>query len=154
MSLDDACIQAIILDVDGTLTDGTFSPLADAFGGRRFSFKDIMGLCRWQRRGVRFALVSGEQHDGLAWLAAKVGIAAEDVFGGVLKKEEAVDRFIERHGLESDHVCFIGDDINDLAAMRRLGYSAAPADAVPAVLGAVKIRSRLNGGHGAGTTSS
>ena len=80
--------------------------------------------------------------------AAKIGIAV--VAKGCKKDKAAAFRaFAEAHGLPLARICFVGDDINDLAAMAVAGLSAAPADAQPAALAAAGVKLTRSGGHGA-----
>jgi 3-deoxy-D-manno-octulosonate 8-phosphate phosphatase (KDO 8-P phosphatase) len=140
-------IKAIALDVDGVLTDGTF--WWDGAGAelKRFSFRDVMGIARASRAGVRFALVSGERNAIIDRLAAKLGIT--HVWQGCTEKEAALRQFAEECGLTLDEVAFMGDDVNDLAAIAAAGFSAAPADAHDSVRAAVQLVTQRPGGGGA-----
>ncbi|OHX17669.1 KdsC family phosphatase [Chromobacterium sphagni] len=144
-----APIRAVLLDVDGTLTDGRFAWGAQGEVLRHFSFKDVMGISRWRRKGVLFALVSGESDPALQRFADKVGIPADLCYLGYADKGEALDDVLGRHGLRAEQVAMMGDDVNDLPVMARVGFSAAPADAVDAVREAVTMLSTRNGGYGA-----
>jgi 3-deoxy-D-manno-octulosonate 8-phosphate phosphatase (KDO 8-P phosphatase) len=140
-------ILAIALDVDGVLTDG--GVYWDGSGGewKRFSFRDIMGVSLGRKAGLRFALISGENSPLVDRYAVKMGI--EDVYKGCKDKAAAVRDFAARHGFDLAQICFMGDDVNDVAAMQAVGLAAAPAD------GHVKARevaarvTAAPGGHGA-----
>jgi 3-deoxy-D-manno-octulosonate 8-phosphate phosphatase (KDO 8-P phosphatase) len=140
-------IKAIALDVDGVLTDGTF--WWDAAGAelKRFSFRDIMGISRASRVGIVFALISGEKNPIVDRYAAKMGIT--HVWQGCKEKDAALRQFAEKCGIGVDEIAFMGDDVNDLAAMRIAGFSAAPADAHESVRKAVKLVTTHPGGNGA-----
>jgi 3-deoxy-D-manno-octulosonate 8-phosphate phosphatase (KDO 8-P phosphatase) len=120
-------IRAIALDVDGVLTDGTFWWGANGEELKRFSFLDVMGIARARRCGTRFALISGEDGPLLTRFAGKLGI--EDVFGGCKDKAGALREFAARHSLPLNEICFVGDDVNDVAAMMIAGFAAAPRSA-------------------------
>ncbi len=119
-------IKAIALDVDGVLTDGTvyWGPRGEEF--KRISFADIMGVSIGRRAGLQFALISGEGGPLLERIAAKLGIT--DVYADCKDKAGAV-RTSQRAGLELDEICFMGDDVNDVPAMKLVGLAAAPASA-------------------------
>ena len=140
-------IKAIALDVDGVLTDGTF--WWDTAGAelKRFSFRDIMGISRASREGIIFALISGERNPIVDRYAARMKI--ESVWQGCAKKDAALREFAEKCGLPLGEVAFMGDDVNDLAAIGIAGFSAAPADAHEAVRSAVKLVTQHPGGNGA-----
>lgn len=140
-------IRAIALDVDGVLTDGTFwwGPGGEEF--KRFSFRDVMGVSMGRRAGLRFAIVSGEGGPLLDRIAAK--LLVQDVFSHCKDKAAALRTYAEQQGLPLEEICFLGDDINDLAAMDLAGLSACPADAHPQVLAKAGRVLTQRGGHGA-----
>jgi 3-deoxy-D-manno-octulosonate 8-phosphate phosphatase (KDO 8-P phosphatase) len=140
-------IKAVALDVDGVLTDGAF--LWDTNGGeiKRFSFRDVMGIARATRSGIKFALISGEKNSIIDRYAAKLEIA--HVWQGCKDKAAALREFAELQSLGLEKICFMGDDINDLSAMELAGFTAAPADAHESVLEVVKLVTKRLAGNGA-----
>ncbi len=140
-------ICALALDVDGTLTDGSFVWSVSGEESKSFHFLDIMGLARIVRAGIPVALISGEDSPLVDRLAAKVGISS--VYKGCKKKDEALAAWIEVVGLSLEVVCFMGDDINDLPALRIAGLSAAPKTAHASVLKEASFVSDLPAGAGA-----
>ena len=140
-------IKAVALDIDGVLTDGSF--LWDAHGSeqKRFHFRDVMGISRASKRGVRFALISGERNGIVDRVASKFCIA--DVHQGCSDKAAALLAFSEKSGIPLHEIAFMGDDINDLDALRIVGLPAAPADAHGKVLEVARFISKKNGGFGA-----
>jgi 3-deoxy-D-manno-octulosonate 8-phosphate phosphatase (KDO 8-P phosphatase) len=140
-------LKAIVLDVDGVLTDGGvwWGPNGEEW--KRFSFADIMGVSLARKAGLRVALISGEDSPLVDRFAEKMGIT--DVEKNCKDKARALRCFAERHGLALSEVCFMGDDVNDLAAMEIAGLAAAPASAVPAALEKAAIVTERNGGNGA-----
>jgi len=140
-------IKAIALDVDGVLTDGTFlwGPNGEEF--KRFSFLDVMGISLGERSGLIFGLISGEDSPLVDRFARKMGIA--DVYKGCKDKVAALKNFAEKHGLELSQVCFVGDDVNDVPAMRLSGLAAAPANAHGSARAAAGFVARCPGGLGA-----
>ena len=140
-------IKAVALDVDGVLTDGTFWWGLDGSELKRFSFRDIMGIARAMRGGLIFALISGEQNALVDRYATKMKITS--VFQGCRDKETALRSFAESQNLPLDNICFMGDDVNDLGAMKIAGFSAAPADAHEAAVAAATYVTKRPGGRGA-----
>lgn len=134
------------MDVDGVLTDGTV--LLDEAGreSKRIAFADIMGVSLGRRAGLLFALVSGESGPTLNHIATKFGIG--EVYGGCKDKAAAVRDFAARHGLDLAEICFIGDDVNDIAALEICGLAIAPADAHPAARASAASVTTLRGGGG------
>jgi len=140
-------IKAIALDVDGVLTDGTFWWGPDGQEWKRFSYRDVMGIARARRAGLRVALISGEDSSLVDRYAMKMEI--KDVFKGCKDKAGALREFADRHGIELSDIAFMGDDVNDSEAMRLAGFAAVPADADSAVKEQATFVSRFGGGRGA-----
>jgi 3-deoxy-D-manno-octulosonate 8-phosphate phosphatase (KDO 8-P phosphatase) len=140
-------IKAVALDVDGVLTDGTFWWGLDGSELKRFSFRDVMGIARAMRGGLIVALISGEENALVDRYAAKLKIT--NVVQGCKDKQAALRAFAESQQLQLENICFMGDDVNDLAAMKIAGFSAAPADAHEAAVAAATYVTKRPGGLGA-----
>jgi 3-deoxy-D-manno-octulosonate 8-phosphate phosphatase (KDO 8-P phosphatase) len=140
-------ILAIALDVDGVLTDGGVWWGPDAQEWKRFSYSDIMGVSMGMKAGLVFALISGEDSPLVVRFAAKMGINC--VEKNCKDKGVALRRFSESTGIALSDIAYMGDDVNDLGAMKLAGLAATPCDAHPAAqLSAGFVASRA-GGHGA-----
>jgi 3-deoxy-D-manno-octulosonate 8-phosphate phosphatase (KDO 8-P phosphatase) len=142
-----ASIDALVMDVDGVLTDGTVTWSAAGDESKRFSFEDIMGLSRARKAGLELGLISGEDSPLVDKFAQKLGIT--HVAKGCREKGTALREFSAATGIALEHVAFMGDDVNDLPALAIAGLSAAPANAQPAVKSAVSIVLERGGGRGA-----
>lgn len=140
-------LKAIALDVDGVLTDGGVWWGPDGQEWKRFSFTDIMGVSLARKAGLTVALISGEDSPLVDRFALKMGIS--DVAKGCKDKAAALRSFAERRGFDLHEICFMGDDVNDLCALQLAGVAAAPASAVPVVLGHANFISTKAGGNGA-----
>lgn len=135
------------MDVDGVLTDGGLWWSADGGEAKRFDYADIMGLSLARRAGLALALISGEDSPLVARLAEKLRIGF--VARGCRDKAAALEDFARSYGLELEQICFVGDDVNDLPALRIAGFSVAPSSANPVVCGQVDCVVPVAGGHGA-----
>jgi 3-deoxy-D-manno-octulosonate 8-phosphate phosphatase (KDO 8-P phosphatase) len=100
-----------------------------------------------RKSGMTIALISGENSPLVDRLASKLGIG--DVHKDCKDKASALRTFSERHGLRLQEICFIGDDVNDLAALNMAGLSACPADARPSIREHCHVVTKLGGGNGA-----
>lgn len=140
-------IRAVALDVDGVLTDNTFTwgPNGEEF--KRFSFADVMGISRTRRLGIAFALISGEDSPLVTRFAAKVGI--ENVYLGCKDKVAALRQFANSVDSSAAAIAFMGNDVNDIDAMRLSGLAAAPADAHPSAIRVAQVVTVRKGGEGA-----
>jgi len=140
-------LKAMALDVDGVLTDGGVWWGPDGAEWKRFSFADIMGVSLARKAGLLVTLISGEDSPLVDRFAAKLNLPESSK--GTKDKAAALRAFAARNGLRLEEICFMGDDVNDLAAMKIAGLSAAPADARPVVLDEADIVTRAPGGNGA-----
>ena len=142
-----ASIEALVMDVDGVLTDGTFLWSASGEEMKQFSFEDVMGLSRARQAGLRLGLISGENSVLVDRYADKLGIT--NVAKGCKDKGAALRQFSTDTGIPLERTAFVGDDVNDLPALRIAGLSVAPANAQPAVKGEVRMLLDQHGGRGA-----
>lgn len=140
-------IKAVVLDVDGVLTDGTFIWGSNGDEYKTFSFSDIMGISIGSKAGLLFALISGESNPLIDRFAEKMKIA--DVYKGCKDKASALISFAKNHHLNLDEICFMGDDINDIGALEIAGLSAAPANAHKSVKQKAALITEKSGGQGA-----
>jgi 3-deoxy-D-manno-octulosonate 8-phosphate phosphatase (KDO 8-P phosphatase) len=140
-------LQAIAFDVDGVLTDGGILWGPNGEEWKRFHFSDIMGISLARRLGLTMALISGEPSPLVDRYAEKMRI--KHVVKGCRDKATAFRDFADKHRIPIENCGFMGDDINDLPAMRVAGFSAAPANAAPEVLAHVDFRCTRMGGNGA-----
>jgi YrbI family 3-deoxy-D-manno-octulosonate 8-phosphate phosphatase len=140
-------IRLFATDVDGVLTDAGmyYSDSGDEL--KKFNTRDGMGIKLLQRAGLLTALVTQEATKLVARRAEKLAIP--EVHQGAEDKLAVLREMADRHGMTLREVAYMGDDINDLAALRAVGFSAAPADALPAVRKAVTYLCRAKGGEGA-----
>ena len=141
-------IKAIALDVDGVLTDGGFwwGPNGEEF--KQFNFADVMGISLGRKAGLLFALISGEASPLVDRFAEKMGIV--DVHKGCKDKAARPAGVCpEERTWNSQSICFMGDDVNDLSAMELAGL--APRRPTPSQRSAsASTTSRSDaGGHGA-----
>jgi 3-deoxy-D-manno-octulosonate 8-phosphate phosphatase (KDO 8-P phosphatase) len=140
-------VDAIVMDVDGVLTDGGFWWGPNGEEWKRFCFADVMGISIGRRAGLVFGLISGEVSPLIDRFAAKTHII--EVYQGIKDKGAALQKFSASTAIKLPRICFIGDDVNDLPAFALAGHSAAPANAQPAALEAANIRLTRTGGTGA-----
>jgi 3-deoxy-D-manno-octulosonate 8-phosphate phosphatase (KDO 8-P phosphatase) len=142
-----ASVAALVMDVDGVLTDGTFVWSASGEESKSFSFEDVMGLSRARRAGLQLGLISGEDSPLVDRFAEKIGIT--HVSKGCKEKGAALRGFAASMGIALEQIAFIGDDVNDLPALRIAGVSVAPRNAQPEVKRSVSLILERTGGQGA-----
>jgi len=140
-------IRALVLDVDGVLTDGGMYYGPGGEGLKRFNVKDGLGLRLVQDAGIVIALISGENSEILKRRAEKLKI--DHVFVGVEDKLQTLKDFLGPRNIGLDEAAYVGDDLNDLSALKAVALPVAVADAVLQVRKAVKWITTRRGGDGA-----
>lgn len=140
-------VRAFALDVDGVLTDGGLWWGGNGEEWKRFCFADIMGLSLARRAGLALGLISGENSPLVDRYAAKMHIAF--VVKNCHDKASALRDFAASARVEMREICYMGDDVNDLAAMEIAGVSAAPSDAMREAREIADIVTEKPGGNGA-----
>ncbi|MDR1835505.1 MAG: HAD hydrolase family protein [Fusobacteriaceae bacterium] len=140
-------IRLIALDVDGTLTDGRIRLDNTDNDTKAFSAKDGLGLEVWTRYGGISAIITGRTSHVVERRARENSVKYAEQ--GCRDKSSALRKIMELEKLGWEEVCFVGDDLNDLGALTKAGFSAAPADAVPEVRNRVDFVSSFPGGAGA-----
>lgn len=140
-------VRALVLDVDGVLTDGGMYYGPNGEGLKRFHVKDGMGLRLVLEAGIAVALISGEASEILRRRAEKLKIA--DVFIGVEDKLRTLEGFLAARKIAVEDTVYVGDDVNDLPPMSKVGLPVAVADAVPPVRRAAKWVTSRRGGDAA-----
>lgn len=140
-------IRAIFMDVDGVLTDGTFSWSTSGEESKIFSFEDVMGLSMARRAGMTLGLISGEDSVLVDRYAAKMQII--HVAKGCKDKGAALRNFATATGIGLDEMAYVGDDVNDLSALALAGLAVAPANAQGPVKEKASLVLERGGGRGA-----
>jgi len=146
-SVQASSVRLLLTDCDGVLTDGHvyYSEAGEEL--LRFSRRDGMGIERLRAAGIETGIISHERSDITARRAEKLGIA--EIHLGIKDKLGTIAAVAVRLSLDLCELAYIGDDVNDLEAIRAVGFSACPADAEPAVREAVDYVCRATGGAGA-----
>lgn len=140
-------IRLVLLDSDGVLTDGRIIVSSDGSETRSFDVRDGFGIRMGQSAGLSFGVISGRESRALTARAQELNF--DEVHQGVHDKLGLVREILDRRGLEPQTVCFMGDDLIDIQAMRYCGLAVAPADAVDHVRDVAHHVTESQGGRGA-----
>ncbi len=140
-------VKMLLLDVDGVMTDGGiyFSESGDEL--KKFNIQDGYGIVKLRRSGIEVGIITGRVSKIVARRAAELGIT--QVHQNLHDKGSAFETIRAATGLREEEFAYIGDDEFDLPVLTRVGFSATPADGVPAVLKKVDYVCRRRGGEGA-----
>ena len=140
-------IELIVIDVDGTLTDGKIYYTNSGDEIKAFSIKDGLMIKSWNTLGKKSAIITGRVSNIVDRRAKELDITF--VKQGVRNKKQALDSIIEELGISYSEVAVIGDDMNDMSMLRLVKKSFAPYDANPYVYDFVNFPLKKNGGEGA-----
>jgi 3-deoxy-D-manno-octulosonate 8-phosphate phosphatase (KDO 8-P phosphatase) len=141
-------IRLVIFDVDGVLTDGSLYLGDDGQEYKAFHSRDGHGMKMLQRSGVTVAIITGRSSEVVRMRMESLGI--EHVYQGRREKLPAYEDVKRTLGLQDRQIAYVGDDVVDLAIMRRVGLSIAVVDAHPLVHRHSHWRTQCPGGRGAG----
>jgi 3-deoxy-D-manno-octulosonate 8-phosphate phosphatase (KDO 8-P phosphatase) len=140
-------IRLFATDVDGVLTDAGMYYAESGDEWKKFNTRDGMGIKLLQRAGIITAIVTQERTKLVARRAEKLAIP--ELHQGVMDKLSCLREMAARHQLALSQVAYIGDDINDLEALKAVGFSASPADGMPQIAAVVDYVCQKKGGEGA-----
>jgi 3-deoxy-D-manno-octulosonate 8-phosphate phosphatase (KDO 8-P phosphatase) len=139
-------IKAILLDVDGVLTNGNLLITESGEQLRQFNIKDGYALQLAVKRGIKIAVLSGARSKGVEHRLRGLGI--QDVFLGLDSKSEVYQNYLAQNNLAPEEVLFMGDDMPDLQVMTMVGLAVCPADAIEEIKAISHYISPKNGGEG------
>ncbi|MDG1146921.1 MAG: HAD-IIIA family hydrolase [Crocinitomicaceae bacterium] len=140
-------IKLLVIDVDGVMTDGGmyFTESGDQF--KKFNTKDGMAIIHLTKSNFQVAIISsGFKGDAVARRAEMLGIQHCSVSRS--PKIETLSAICKELNINLENVAMIGDDINDLAVIEKVGFSACPKDAVNVIKSQVDVILENKGGEG------
>jgi 3-deoxy-D-manno-octulosonate 8-phosphate phosphatase (KDO 8-P phosphatase) len=140
-------VKAVVLDVDGVLTDGQKLYSSDGLAGLSFDGRDGLGVYLLNQAGLTVVLMSNGSSEIVRARARDLGI--ECVFENIQNKAEAIQAFRKSHELSREQVLYVGDDLWDIPAFAYCGVTFAVADAIPEVCAAADAVTVAKGGRGA-----
>lgn len=142
-----AKVRMLLVDVDGTMTDGGLYYLSNGELALRFHVRDGLGLWLARQAGLVVGLVSGRDVPQVRARAAELQL--EEVHLGVRDKKSVLLEISARRNIPLEAISFIGDDLVDVPPMELCGLPCAVADAVPAARAAAAFVTEARGGYGA-----
>lgn len=140
-------VKLAVFDVDGVMTDGTlwYGPQGEVM--KAFNTLDGHGLKLLSRAGVRTAILSGRRSDAVTHRARELGI--EHVLQGIEHKLPAFESLLRDAGLEAMQTSYAGDDVMDIAVLKRCGFACAPAQSHERAIAAAHFVPAAAAGRGA-----
>mgnify|MGYP004666809819 CR=1 FL=1 len=140
-------IKMLVMDVDGTLTDGKIYMGSDGEVFKAFDVKDGYAIAHLHEVGIIPVIITGRESKIVENRGKELNI--KEVYQGVSDKVEKLKEVAKDNGVLLEEVAYIGDDLNDLDCMGICGLSACPNDAIDEVINKVDFKCNQNGGYGA-----
>lgn len=140
-------IQLVVLDVDGVFTDGGLYFTSDGEDAKKFNVKDGMAITKSIEQGLEFGIISASSRSKVVEIRAEI-LGIQNVYVGKTPKLEILESWLYEKGISFENVAYIGDDVNDIEILKKVGLSASPGDAVLAVKNTVDVVLQKGGGQG------
>lgn len=140
-------IKLIVLDVDGTMTDGKL--YIDNMGNemKAFDVKDGLAISQAVKQGIKFAIITGKTSKIVERRGKELGI--QEIIQGSWDKVGDLEKILEKYGFTFDETAYMGDDLIDMKPMKLCGFSACPNDAADEIKEISDYIASKNGGCGA-----
>ena len=140
-------IKMFLTDCDGTLTDGGMYYTAEGDAMKKFNTIDGFGLRLLRERGIITGIITGENSEIVLKRGQKVGV--DEIFLGIDNKVAVAEKLCQKYNIQMNEVAYIGDDLNDLELLKRVGIAICPANSAQQVKDVATYITKLSGGQGA-----
>ena len=137
--------KILFADFDGCLTDDRVWLNQEGEEFVAANRKDGLAIKRLKNLGIQVVISSTETNKVVLARGNKMGV---DVLQGLADKAKAIDQYLEQKHLSWNDVWYIGNDVNDLGAIKKAKFSICPSDAVKAVKKEVDLKLKTKGGYG------
>ena len=140
-------VRFVILDIHGVLTDNTLYYTQSGEKSEGFSLHDRLGIKALTESGIGVSFLTSKISRADEQMAKIYGVPPERLWGQGAKMAK-IDEFERETGLKDEELCYVGDEMIDLAVMKRVGFSAAPSDGSIEARGAADYVTSAGGGRG------
>ena len=139
-------IKIVLTDVDGVLTDGGryYSEKGEVL--RKFHVRDGMGINLLLRNDIKTIIVTKENSKIVKYWAKTMNVSK--VYSGIKTKEDKLKTICKTYNVKPIEIAFIGDDVNDIELMKKVGFSATPFDGNPHAVKIAHYVCKTSGGNG------
>lgn len=140
-------IKLVLLDVDGTLTDGGIYRGNNGEELKRFNVKDGYVIVNAQKLGIEFGIITGRKSELVEIRSNELKI--KYLYQGISEKTVILKEIMQKTELKKEEIAYMGDDLNDILIMKQSGLTGTPKDAADEVIQIADFVSEKNGGSGA-----
>ena len=120
-------IKLVLTDVDGVLTDGGMYYTAQGDIMKKFFARDGMGVTLLKNNNIGTIIITKEKTRMVKQWVKNMKI--EKLYDGIIHKELILDKICKKYSVSPKEIAYIGDDVNDLELLKRVGLSVTPSDA-------------------------
>ena len=149
LNIENKCkkIKVVLTDVDGVLTDGGMYYTKDGDMMKKFHARDGMGISLLRKNKISTIIVTKESTLMVKEWAKKMNVFK--LYDGIQRKEEIIELVCSEFNVTSQELAYIGDDVNDVGLLSKVGFSAVPNDAISSNKKIVDYVCKTDGGKGA-----
>lgn len=140
-------IKYLVIDVDGTLTDGGIYYDENGNELKKFCTKDAAGFLAAHHLGIKIMVLTGREC--VATTRRMTELKVDYLCQHVKNKAAFLEKFMEENEITKWQIGYIGDDLNDLPPMQLVGYVGCPFDSCQEVKERADYVSPIKGGYGA-----
>lgn len=140
-------LKALLLDVDGVLTDAKMWYAGDGKWVRRFSLRDGYGIRKLVDNGFIVGIITASNSEDIRLRAEQLKIT--HFYQGSLDKVSQFEDFLKRTGLKENEIAYVGDDEPDVPVMKRIGFAVTVPGGIKACRKVAHYITKLEGGDGA-----
>lgn len=140
-------IKALLVDVDGIMTDGTLWSHSPGQWRRTFNIYDGIGIRTLIKEGYIVGIITGSDSDDIRERQKKLGVL--HLYEGIEDKIPSYEDFLKKTNLKDSQVAYVGDDLADIPVLKRVGFSASVPTAMPLAKKAASYITKKDGGKGA-----
>lgn len=140
-------VKMVLTDCDGVLTDGGMYYSENGDELKRFNTRDGVAVQLLREHGIRFGIITGEKVDLVRRRAEK--LKADGCWVGISNKMAVVDQICEEYGLTYGELAYLGDDCNDVAVLKKVGFPCSVPNGMPEAKEAAIYVTKTPGGLGA-----
>ena len=140
-------LKYLVIDVDGTMTDGGIYYDDNGNEIKKFNTKDAAGFFAAKTAGIKIIVLTGRECAATTRRMEEMKI--DFLYQNIKSKKEFLTEFMKEKNIAKEEIGYIGDDLNDLEPMKLTGYIACPSDSCREIKDIADYISSDKGGHGA-----
>ena len=139
-------VKIVLTDVDGVLTDGGMYYTEKGDIMKKFHTRDGMGVTLMKKYGIPTIIITKEKTPMVKQWSKRMKI--EKLYDGIIQKEKILKKICERYDVSPDEILYVGDDVNDVKLLKKVGLSVCPYDAIESVKKKCNYVCNAKGGDG------